>query len=139
MAKSTSTQEGVCLATTILVYLGTEDGMVDKSTLVHKASWPGIKLAEGDISLRLQAGKSKESMRGKALGCPVALIVSGVPWAAAPGPLKSNDIKSAIGALLAEGVDPDNSPLADSINRKWEKLTRTPGDLKPKKWASRGP
>jgi hypothetical protein len=55
MAKSTSAQEGVWLATTILIYPGTEDGMVDKCMLTHKASWPGIKLAEGDICLRLQA------------------------------------------------------------------------------------
>jgi hypothetical protein len=105
MAKSTSTQEGVWLATTILIYPGTEDGMVDKSTLTHKASWPGIKLAEGDICLRLQAGKNKEAMRGKTWGCPVApAIVPGVPWTAAPGPLESGEIKRAIGGLLTEGV-----------------------------------
>jgi hypothetical protein len=62
-------------------------------------------------------------------------IVPGVPWTAAPSPLGSSEIKWAIGALLTEGVVPDNSLSADSVNRKWEKLTRAPEELKPKKAA----
>jgi hypothetical protein len=73
-------------------------------------------------------------MRGRAWGCPVApAIVPGVPWTATQGPLESSEVKRAIGALLSEGVVPDNSLSADSVNRKWEKLARAPGDMKPKK------
>jgi hypothetical protein len=73
--------------------------LVDKSALAHEASWPGIKLAEGDTCLWLQAGKSKEAMRGRVGGCPVApAIVPGVPWTAAPGPLESSKGKWAFGA-----------------------------------------
>lgn len=134
LAKSTSVKYGVWLTTTILVFPGTVASLVDKSALAHKASWPGIKLAEGDISLRLQAGRSREAMKGKSWGCPVApAIIPGVPWVAAPGPLEGSEVRRAIGALLNEGVVPDTSLSADMVGKKWEKLVRAPGDMKPKK------
>lgn len=134
LAKSSSVKYGVWLTTNILVFPGTVASLVDKSPLAHKASWPGIKMAEGDIILRPQAGRAREAMKGKAWGCPIGpAIVPGVPWMAAPGPLEAAEVRRAIGSLLNEGVLPDASLSAEAVNKKWEKLVRAPGDLKLKK------
>ncbi len=128
LAKSSSVKYGVWLTTNILIFQGTVASLVDKSALAHKASWPGIRLAEGDVILRPQAGRAREAMKEKAWGCPVGqAIVPGVPWAAAPGPLEAAEVRRAIGGLLNEGVLPDTSLSAEAINRKWEKLARAPG------------
>jgi hypothetical protein len=104
LAKFSSVKYGVWLTTYILVFPGTVASLVDKSALAHKASWPGIKLAEGVIILRPQAGQVREAMKGKAWGCPVGpAIVPGVPWTAAPGPLVPAEVRRAIGGLLNEG------------------------------------
>jgi hypothetical protein len=136
LAKSTSVKYGVWLTTTVMVFPGSVASLVNRSSLAHKASWPGVKLAEGDIALRPQAGKGKETMKGKAWGCPVGpAIVPGVSWAAAPGPLDAAEVRRAIGALLNEGVLPEASTSAEGVNKKWEKLARAPGELKTRKAA----
>jgi hypothetical protein len=110
LAKSTSVKYGVWLTTTVMAFPGSAASLVNRSALAHKASWPGVKLA-GDIALRPQAGKGKETMKGKAWGSPVGpAIVPGVSWAAAPGPLDAAEVRRAIGALLNEGVLPEASP-----------------------------
>ncbi len=117
--KTTSQDGSVWLTTNILVFPGTVASLVDKSPLALKASWPGIKMAEGGIILRPQAGRAREAMKGKAWGCPIGpAIVPGVPWMATPGPLEAAEERRAIGSLLNEGVLPDASLSAEEEGRR---------------------
>jgi hypothetical protein len=50
--------------------------LADKSALVNKASWPGIRLAEGDIR-RPKAVWVREAMKGKAWQQPLCQEPSG--------------------------------------------------------------
>ncbi len=71
LAKSTSIKYGVWLTTTIMAFPGSMANLVSKSVLACKASWPGVKLAEGDINYPLPPSRPRErDNEGQGVGMP---------------------------------------------------------------------
>lgn len=132
IAKTSGGRYGVWLAVTILVYPIIEGEEMQAVAL--DPAWPGIKLSDGEVAILPPSGRGKSALNGKAWGCPIApAIQPGSPWEAAPGPLASADVVTAIGALLNTGCIADACISFESMRKKWEKIKRAPGDLRRKK------
>ncbi len=94
-------------------------------------AWAGVKLAEGQIPLLPGAGKKANVFGNKDWGAPVApIVVPGVPWEAAPGPLDQSCIKKACGSLLNSGCLADSSATVEGILKKWDRqqVTKKPAE-----------
>lgn len=141
LGKSSGPRFGVWLQVTILIFPGSDDTLLEVSPLAVQAAWPGIKAGEGEMPMLPAAGKNRELFGGKAWGCPVAPAIT----AGKEGPrlVTGRDISAAVGSLLNAGTVADGCLTAESLKKKWEKLVRSPKDLKQKKaektWPGAGP
>ncbi len=94
-------------------------------------AWAGVKLAEGQIPMLPCSGKKANVFGSKEWGAPVSpIIVPGVPWEAAPGPLDQSSVKKACGALLNNGCMADSSATVEGVLKKWDRqqTTRKPAE-----------
>ena len=119
---------------TILIFPECEDAMKGLTAAAGDAAWPGVKFAEGDVKILPEAGRGKGALNGKAWGCPVAPALQvGAPWAEAAGPLKTADVRAAIGSLFGTGTLADSSLNEESMRKKWAKIQRAPDSMKAKR------
>ncbi len=94
--------------------------LADKSSLVYKASWPGIRLPEGDQpSSQGSLGERGDEGKGVATA-----IVPGAQRVASLGPPEAAVVRRVIGGLLNEGVVPNASLSAEVVSKWWENLAR---------------
>lgn len=100
-------------------------------------AWAGIKLAEGQVPVLPSATKKASPFGKKEWGAPIApIVVTGVPWEAAPGPLNQQSVWEALRTLLNNGCSADSSTTSEGVQKKWDKqqATRKPAE---KSWPER--
>ncbi len=94
-------------------------------------AWAGIKLTEGQIPVLPSATKKSSPFAKKEWGAPIApIVVAGVPWEAAPGPLDQQSVGRALRTLLNSGCAADSSTTSEGVQKKWERqqVTRKPAE-----------
>lgn len=85
-------------------------------------AWPGVKLADGQLPVIPVANKKSNPYGTKDWGAPIApVIVAGVPWEAAPGPLEQESVWNACRLLLNSGCTADSCITVEGMLKKWER------------------
>ena len=134
LAKTCSARWGIWLSTTVLIFPGGEEELLQTLPEAVDPAWPGLRLVDGEIAVLPAAGRGKGPLSGKAWGSPIApAIQPGSPWEETPGTLTAAEASMAIGELLNMGCLPDTSVAVDSLKRKWEKFIKNPRDMKRRK------
>ena len=89
-------------------------------------AWAGVKLAEGQVRVLPAAGKKSSTFSQKDWGAPIApVVVPGVPWEAAPGPVDQRSVERACGALLNNGCAAESSTTIEGVLKKWDRQRTT--------------
>ncbi len=85
-------------------------------------AWAGIKLAEGQLPVMPSATKKYSPFGKKEWRATIApIVVAGVPWEAAPGPLDQQSVWTALRTLLNNGCSADSSTTAEAVQKKWDR------------------
>ena len=117
---------------TILVFPLCDEAMRALSEDTANPAWPRVKLAEGQIPLLPASGKGKV-FGGKNWGCPIApILMPGVPWEAALGPLDEAAEVGACRALLNSGGMLEALLTVEAVEKRWEVLLANPGTVQEK-------
>ena len=117
-AKSSSTKNGVRIKYHVMIYPAGVGELRQMSRQVCDASWPGIKLGEGECAM-LPTPTTP-------WGCPILpLLRPGVPPS---GPV----LRHAIAGIVGRCGAPEAARSAASLAAKWEKLNKNEGDFQPK-------
>ena len=118
---------GVVLHFTVLIYPGSKDEIMAISELAQSASWPGLLLTEGDLSLF--------PLPSTAWQCPVLpLLYTGTGWE--PDNIilpPSNELRRAIASIMVRSTPPEVYKTRAGIIRNWEKYSNTPEEFNPKR------
>ena len=134
LSSASSAVDGVWMTCAVVVYPASEEEMAALSPAYKSPTWPGIKLAEGDIPILPRAGKSHPALQGKEWGCPVTpALIPGAPWEETGKNLEQSTVTAAIGNLLNSGQFPSCAASADSLKRKWDAAQRAPEKMAQKK------
>ena len=125
---SRATQKnGVVLHYTVLIFPGTKDEIMAWSELAQSASWPGLLLTEGDLSLF--------PLPTHAWQCPVLpLIYTGSSWEPDNIVLPpSSALRRAIASIMVRSTPPEVYKTRAGVVRNWEKYSNNPEEFTPKR------
>ena len=122
LAKTSSAKLGVKVKYTVMLYPAGLGELRKMSHLVSSASWPGLKLGEGECPLIPTPTAT--------WGCPVLPILRpAVSFAASPAAPDSAALRHAISGIMRHCGLPEVARSPTSLASKWEKLVREPAGL----------
>ena len=125
LAKHSSLRNGAVLKYHVMIYPASSGALRLMSEHVSHASWPGIKLGDGELQL-LPTPTTP-------WGCPLLPIMRpGVPFETAPQAPNAVALRHAIAGIMSRCGAPDAARSAASLAAKWEKLKTNSGDFNPK-------
>ena len=118
-AKTCSQEKGVVIKYFIMLYPASRAELTAMSPHTMNASWPGLKLGEGELALLPKPSSN--------WGCPaVALLRPAVPFSQLPKAPSSATLRHAIACIMRRCGAPDVSRGAQSLTAKWERFRNTP-------------
>ena len=118
-AKSCSKEKGVMVKFFVMLYPDSKASLVAMSPHTADASWPGLKLGEGEMALLPRPLES--------WGCPVlALLRPAISFDRLPKAPSSAALRHAIACIMRRCGAPDVSRGATSLAAKWERIRSTP-------------
>lgn len=119
-------KSGVALKYSVMIFPGTRDEIIDVSELAQSASWPGLELAEGEMSLF--------PLPTTAWQCPVLpMLLTGSPWGDEPVIPPAENLRRAIGAIMARSTPPDICKTRTALVARWERFANNPDEFAPKR------
>ena len=125
LAKSSSVKNGIRVKYNVMAYPASIGALRLMSEHVSNASWPGIKLGDGELQL-LPTPTTP-------WGCPLLPILRpGVPFETEPRAPSATVLRHAIAAIIGRSGAPDAARSAASLAAKWERLKTNTGDFSPK-------
>lgn len=117
---------GVQLKYSLLVFPGSREDILDVSELAQSASWPGLEVADGELSLIPTPSSAWQ--------CPVLpLLLTGTPWDDHITMPPANELRHAIAAIMARSAPPDGCKTRVTLLNKWERFASNPDEFSPKK------
>jgi len=109
----------------VLLYPTDKEALLKMSENAKHPSWPGLKLADGELRLLPQPSTP--------WGCPILpLILPAAPFEEQPNAPNSRLLRAAIGGVMTRCGAPDISRSAETLLPKWTKLTRDRAAFKAK-------
>ena len=125
LAKATI-KTGVTLAFNILIFPGSPEEIGEISELTRYPSWPGLKIADGELALTPQPSAT--------WGCPVLpLLLTGSAWDEDETHPSFSDLRAAVAAIMATSEPADACRSRKAMTDKWQKYSNNPDDFSPKK------
>ena len=117
---------GVTLGYTVLAFPGTAEEIQDVSDLARSPSWPGVKIADGEMALRPYPGAAWQ--------CPVLpLLMTGTAWAEEPTLPSFSELSDKIGWIMSTSEPADPCKTNKAMISKWQKFANHPDDFIPKR------
>ena len=118
-------RSGVVLKYWVLLYPGSQEEIMEVSELAQNASWPGIRVTEGEMSL-LPTG-------GKAWACPVLpFLLARTPLHQADGFPTSAEMARCIAAIMARSAAADPYPDKTGVLQRWQRFANHPDEFTPR-------
>jgi len=118
-AKSCSKEKGVMIKFVIMLYPDSKANLVAMSPHTADASWPGLKLGEGELPMLPRPLEN--------WGYPIlALLRPAVSFDQLPKAPSSAALRYAIASIMRRCGAPDVSRGATSLAAKWERIRSTP-------------
>jgi len=118
--KSSNTAAGPKIKFTVLCFPENEETMRARSEMTDDVGWPGIKVLEGQAELA-------PSPPAEGWGCPLLpVIVPGTDPEAAPIRTSGDELRFAVGKVMATARLPTPCATAGSMAKKWEKIQQDP-------------
>ena len=124
-SKTSNTRNGIRIKYHVMIYPAGVGELRQMSRLVCNASWPGIKLGEGECVM-LPTPTTP-------WGCPILpLLRPGVPFATAPQAPGGAALRHAIAGIMGRCGAPEVARSAASLAAKWERINSNEADFQPK-------
>ena len=122
-----SQRNGVVLHYTVLIFPGPKEEIMAASELAQSASWPGLLLTEGDLTLF--------PVPTHAWQCPILpLIYTGSSWDQDNIVLPpANELRRAIASIMIRSTPPEVYKTRAGVLRNWEKYCNSPEEFTPKR------
>jgi len=121
-----SARNGVTVGYTILLYPGTSEEVLNISEWAKSPSWPGLKVAEGEMPL-LPTPSSLWK-------CPtLPLLQTGSPWDANRTTPAMEEIREKIAWIMATSEPGEHCKTRKTLMGRWERYTNSPDDFVPKR------
>ena len=118
-SKSCSKERGVLVKYIVMLYPAGKAELTAMSPHAADASWPGLKLGEGEMQLLPRPSTD--------WGCPVlALLRPAVDFRQLPKAPSSAALRHAIASIMRRCGTPDVSRGAASLGAKWERFRNAP-------------
>jgi hypothetical protein len=132
VSKNSSVRDGIVIKYTLLLFpLGKED-LLEKYPAAKEAAWPGLVVLEGECPLMVRPTA--------AWGSPAwPLLQTGTSLERQPQLPSGEELRAAMGAVMANATAPESSRTAKSLLSRWKKLAASPEDLVAKKAATEWP
>ncbi len=125
ISKATA-RAGVTLSYTVLIFPGTAEQIMDVSDLARSPSWPGMRLAEGELALTPYPGAAWQ--------CPVLpMLMTGTPWTDERTLPTANELADKIGWIMATSEPADPCRTNKEMLARWQKYANQPDDFNPKR------
>ena len=119
-------KNGVLLGYSVLVFPGSAEDIGELSELTRSPSWPGLKLAEGELALLPMPATSWK--------CPLLpLLLTGRPWEDDETHPPFAELRAKIAWIMATSEPADVCRSRKALADKWKKFTDNPDDFVPKK------
>ena len=121
-------KSGVVLNFNVLIFPGSPDAVGEFSELARNPSWPGLKLADGEMALAPYPPNP--------WGCPILpLLLTGSPWEEEETHPPFQQLRTAVGAIMATSEPADTCRSRKALNDKWQKYSVNPDEFSPKRGA----
>ena len=118
-SKNSSEEKGVMVKYFVMIFPGGRAQPEQMSAHVTSASWPGIKLGEGEMPMLPRPTRP--------WGCPVLpMLKPGISFDVLGRAPSSVAMRAAITAVMNRSGAPDVSRSGASLTTKWEKFTKSP-------------
>jgi len=99
--------------------------VLDVSELAQHASWPGILLAEGEMSISPTCGK--------AWMCPIyPLLVANTPLHIANGFPAGDELRRCVDSIMARSAAAETQPDRAAVTNRWQMLANQPDAFVPR-------
>jgi hypothetical protein len=116
----------ILLGYTILLYPGSTEEVLEVSELAKSASWPGLKLVEGEMPL-IPAAKSPWR-------CPtLPLLLTGTPWEDEMITPTAEEMRAKIGAIMSTSEPGEACKTRKALMTKWRRYANAPDEFTPRK------
>ena len=122
ISKSSSARTGVVLKWTILLFPEEKEKILELYQGAKSPAWPGLRMTEGELHMLPRPAT--------AWRCPlIPLILPGQVTGQSLDLPAPEDIRRAIGAIMAKGVLPETSRTGNAVTTKWRRLANNPEEL----------
>ena len=124
-SKNSSEERGMLVKYYVMIYPGGRPQLEQMSPHVISASWPGLKLGEGEMPLMPKPTRP--------WGCPILpLIKPGLSFEMLGRAPSSAAMRAAITAIMNRSGAPEVSRSVASLSTKWEKIVKNPATFAAK-------
>jgi hypothetical protein len=121
-----SARHGVTLGFTVLIYPGSSEELLNMSDLANSPSWPGLKMADGEMALL--------PLPTSPWGCPLLpLLLWGATAGANTNFPSMDELREKIGWLMTTSEPADCCKTRKALMSKWERFCNNPDDFTSKK------
>ena len=121
-----SARNGVSLGFSVLLFPGTSEEVCNISEWARSPSWPGLKVAEGEMPLLPNPSSP--------WGCPtLPFLQTGSPWIGNPTLPPMEELRGRIGAIMATSEPADTCKTRKTLMGRWERYTNNPDEFVPKR------
>ena len=115
-------KSGVTLKYTLLIFPGQRESIMDVSELAQSASWPGMKVTEGELPLC--------PMPQKIWQCPILpVLVTSNTFEQEPGPPPADELRRAIAAIMCRAAAPEVCKSRTEMMNKWQRYANNPDEF----------
>ena len=117
-----SVKSGVTLHYTVLAFPGSREDVLEVSELAQSASWPGMKVTEGELPLC--------PMPQKIWQCPILpVLVTSNTFEQEPGPPPADELRRAIAAIMCRAAAPEVCKSRTEMMNKWQRYANNPDEF----------
>jgi len=119
-------KSGVTLAYTVLIFPGTAEEVLEVTDLAKSPSWPGMRVADGEMAL-LPHPRTP-------WGCPVLpLLRTGSSWEEAPAGPAADELRARVAWIMATSEPAEVCKTKKALYTKWQKYCDNPDDFVTKR------
>ena len=122
ISKSSSPRAGVMLKWTVLLFPEAKERILELYEGAKSPAWPGMRLTEGELPMLPRPATAWK--------CPlIPLVLPGQVISQNLDLPAPEDLRTAIGAIMAKGALPETSRTGNAVTTKWRRLANNPEEL----------
>jgi hypothetical protein len=119
-------KSGVTLGYAVLLYPGTANDVLETSDLAKNPSWPGLKMAEGEMAM---LPNPRVAWR-----CPLLpLLMTGTPWEDDIITPPMEELRQKIAWIMHTSEPADHCKTRKALMGKWDKYSTNPDEFVTKR------